>query len=385
MHGPVWAGGCQRTGAVESPGKGVAVLPDMAVECGVRAASRFASQLVTWFRVNKRDLPWRRTRDPYAIWVSEVMLQQTQVKTVIPYWDRWMRELPTIQSLARAKGERVLKLWEGLGYYSRARNLQKAAQQIVAMHGGIFPNSYEAILELPGIGRYTAGAIGSIAFGLPTPIVDGNVARVLARYLGLGGDPKSRETSVALWESAERLVRAAREQDACRELNEGMMELGATICVPTKPNCGACPVSSRCFAFKNDATARFPEIAPRRKSETRIFRAALITVGEKILLRQRVEGEVNGGFWELPNMEVKGEPPAETLHALIGKAKLSFTRLCDVKHTIMSHRITTEVFEVNGARFDGGKLFGMRELSAIPLVSAHRKALLKTGYLKSLI
>ncbi|HUS35334.1 MAG TPA: A/G-specific adenine glycosylase [Verrucomicrobiae bacterium] len=350
----------------------------------MRAASRFASQLVTWFRVNKRDLPWRCTRDPYAIWVSEVMLQQTQVKTVIPYWERWMRELPTIQSLARIKPERVLKLWEGLGYYSRARNLQKAAQQIVAKHGGIFPNSYEAILELPGIGRYTAGAIGSIAFGLPTPIVDGNVARVRTRYLGLRGDPKSRETSAALWESAEKLVSAAREQNACRELNEGLMELGATICLPNQPNCGVCPVSSRCFAFKNDATARFPEVARRKKSETRIFRAALITVGDKILLRQREDGSVNGGFWELPNLEAKGESPSESLHLLVGKPKFNFTRLCDVKHTIMNHRITTEVFALYGAGAEVGKLFGVSNLNAMPLVSAHRKALVKLGYLKSL-
>jgi A/G-specific adenine glycosylase len=357
----------------------------MAVECGVRAASRFASQLVAWFRVNKRDLPWRRTRDPYAIWVSEVMLQQTQVKTVIPYWERWMRELPMILSLARAKPERVLKLWEGLGYYSRARNLQKAAQQIVATHGGIFPNSYEAILELSGIGRYTAGAIASIAFGLATPIVDGNVARVLARYLGLRGDPKSRDASAALWESAERLVRAAREQDACRELNEGLMELGATICVPTQPNCAACPISARCFAFNNDATSRFPEIAPRKKSEVRIFRAALIRVGEKILLRQRGDGDVNGGFWELPNLEAKDESAVETLRTLVRKPKINFTRLCDVKHTIMNHRITTEVFEVDGVGVCRGKLFGIRELAALPLVSAHRKALVKAGYLNSLI
>src|SRR3954465_332219 len=154
--------------------------------------------LLHWFDKNARDLPWRRTRDPYAIWISEVMLQQTQVKTVIPYWERWMRELPTVARLAKAKPERVLKLWEGLGYYSRARNLQKAAQLIIAEHDRVFPREFEKVLDLPGIGRYTAGAICSIAFGAPKPIVDGNVARVLARYLGIRGDPKSSETNAAL-------------------------------------------------------------------------------------------------------------------------------------------------------------------------------------------
>src|SRR5687767_5339189 len=176
------------------------------------------------------------------------MLQQTQVKTVIPYWQRWMREMPTIEALASAKEHRVLKLWEGLGYYSRARNLQKAAQMIVRESGGVFPKAYEEILELPGVGRYTAGAIGSIAFGLAAPIVDGNVARVLTRYLGIVGDPKSRATREELWQAAAKLVRAT---EACGDLNEGLMELGATICLPTKPECARCPVRMRCYALKN--------------------------------------------------------------------------------------------------------------------------------------
>src|SRR6266567_1833917 len=178
-----------------------------------RAKKKIAPSLVpallAWFRENARDLPWRRTRDPYGIWVSEIMLQQTQVKTVIPYWNRWMRQLPTAASLAKADGERVLKLWEGLGYYTRARNLQKAAQIIKGQYGGKFPEHFEDVLALPGIGRYTAGAICSIAFNQPTPILDGNVIRVLTRLFGIVSNPRQRNVNRRLWELSEQFVMAA--------------------------------------------------------------------------------------------------------------------------------------------------------------------------------
>ena len=162
--------------------------------------------LLDWFAANARDLPWRRTRDPYAIWVSEIMLQQTQVKTVIPFWERWMRELPTIEAAAKAPSEKIHKLWEGLGYYTRVRNLQKAAQVIVEKHGGKFPENFDDVLALPGIGRYTAGAICSIAFNQPTPILDGNVIRVLTRIFGIAENPKEKKTNARLWQLAEELV-----------------------------------------------------------------------------------------------------------------------------------------------------------------------------------
>ena len=165
--------------------------------------------LLEWFSQNARDLPWRRTQDPYAIWISEIMLQQTQVKKVIPYWQHWMRELPTVQSLARARPEKVLKLWEGLGYYTRARNLQTAARMIVARHGGHFPERFEDVLALPGIGRYTAGAICSIAFNQPMPVLDGNVTRVLCRIFGMAGNPREQKTNARLWSLAGTLVRQA--------------------------------------------------------------------------------------------------------------------------------------------------------------------------------
>ena len=357
-------------------------MPEISVECRVRAASRFASQRIAWLRENKRDLPWRRTKDPYAIHVSEIMLQQTQVKTVIPYWERWIRELPTIQKLAKAKPDRVLKLWEGLGYYSRARNLQKAAQLIVANHGGVFPREFANILDLPGVGRYTAGAIASIAFGLPAPIVDGNVTRVLARYLGIRGDPKSRATNETLWEAAARLVKAAHEENACGELNEALMELGATVCLPKQPLCQNCPVRARCFAWKKDKTEKLPEVSARPEVTQRIFRAALIRQGEGIWMRERPNGGVNAGFWELPNLEANGEPREQTLEALFGGKKVRFKHLCDVKHTITRYRMILEIFEGIAAAPADCKLLSRKDFKRIPIVNAHRKVLARIGVIE---
>src|SRR5437764_10145580 len=184
--------------------------------------------LLAWFRQHARDLPWRRTRDPYAIWISEIMLQQTQVKTVVPYWRRWMRKLPGLRALARARPDTVLKLWEGLGYYSRARNLQTAAQRIVEKHAGRFPQRFDQVLALPGIGRYTAGAICSIAFNQPTPVLDGNVIRVLTRVFGIAENPREKKTNAELWNLATQLVvcaaRNVKHASPCSHLNQSLME-----------------------------------------------------------------------------------------------------------------------------------------------------------------
>src|SRR5271169_946329 len=221
----------------------------------VKKTGRLVPLLLDWFATNARDLPWRRTRDPYAIWVSEIMLQQTQVKTVIPFWNRWMRELPTIEVAAKAPSAKIHKLWEGLGYYTRVRNLQKAAQLIVERHDGVFPRTFAEVLELPGIGRYTAGAICSIAFNQPTPLLDGNVIRVLTRIFGIAENPKEKETNARLWQLAEELVSIAggarlrraqikshgstesrpTEEQNCSHLNQSLMELGALVCTPRNP------------------------------------------------------------------------------------------------------------------------------------------------------
>src|SRR3954470_3546612 len=203
------------------------------------ATKRLILPLLNWFSVAARDLPWRRTRNPYAIWVSEIMLQQTQVKTVIPYWECWMKKLPDISAAAGASAHTIHKLWEGLGYYTRVRNLQRAAQIIMKEHDGQFPSHFEAVLALPGIGRYTAGAICSIAFNQPTPILDGNVVRVLTRLFGIKDDPREKEINELLWQKAEALVQAAATTTrkpartnaancagSCSILNQSLMELG---------------------------------------------------------------------------------------------------------------------------------------------------------------
>ncbi len=303
------------------------------------------------------------------------MLQQTQVKTVIPYWERWMRELPTVRFLAAADSDRVLSLWEGLGYYSRARNLQKSAREIVARHRGVFPSDFYQILDLPGIGRYTAGAIASIAFGQPAPIVDGNVARVLCRWLGLRGDPKTNPTRDLLWENAAALVKASTDPSA---LNQGLMELGATICLPRVPLCGQCPVASGCYARKNALVEELPFVAKPTASTARLFRAALIRKNGDILLRRRPAGVVNAGFWEMPNLEAMGEAQSKTFQALCGGPVSKLKKVCVVKHTITRYRLTLEVYEIEAAlSLPAGNWHPANSLDQIPLVNSHRKALQK--------
>ena len=252
--------------------------------------------LLGWFARNARDLPWRRTRDPYPIWVSEIMLQQTQVKTVLPYWERWMRELPDLAALAAASPEKLHKLWEGLGYYTRVRNLQKAAQCLVQEHGGRFPDDYEQVLELPGIGRYTAGAICSIAFNQPKPVLDGNVARVLSRVFGVTGNAREAGTRAQLWQLAENLVALAakqwpaRRRPAPERSTRPLMELGAVICTPRRARCGICPVVKHCVACREDRVQDLPNLGARVRATPRRFVAFVAQRGNRFLVRQRPAG-----------------------------------------------------------------------------------------------
>src|SRR5580658_6286029 len=259
---------------------------------------RLARILIRWFDQHARDLPWRRTRDPYAVWISEIMLQETQVKTVIPYYERWMKARPSIQDFARARPERVLKLWEGLGYYRRVRHAQAAARLIVKNHAGRFPEKFDEILALPGVGRYTAGAICSIAFNQPAPILDGNVIRVLSRLLGIAGDPRSKTVNAKLWRAAEELVAASGEPS---RLNQGMMELGALICLPRQPKCLVCPLRRDCFAFRRKRVEDFPAPSAKAAVTQRRFIALVVSDGHRLLVRRRPAGVVNAGLWEFPN------------------------------------------------------------------------------------
>jgi len=257
---------------------------------------RLRRVLVGWFAVNGRDLPWRRTRDPYAVWVSEVMLQQTQVETVIPYYERFMRRFPTVAVLAAARLDAVLKCWEALGYYGRARNLHRAAGMVMSQFGGEIPSDREALLRLPGVGAYTAGAIASIAFDRPEPIVDGNVMRVLCRLFRVHGDPRSGRTSKRLWEMAAVLV-----PRWCPGIfNQAMMELGALVCRPGEPDCGACPVRRLCEGRRHGEQARLPVRRVRKAIPKYTVVVGIVEKDGKVLIDRRPEGGLLGGLWEFP-------------------------------------------------------------------------------------
>ena len=309
--------------------------------------SKLVSALLGWFAGHARDLPWRRTRDPYAVWVSEIMLQQTQVKTVIPFWDRWMRELPTIEAAAKAPSAKIHKLWEGLGYYTRVRNLQKAAQVIRGKHGGKFPEKFDDVLALPGIGRYTAGAIGSIAFNQPTPILDGNVIRVLTRIFGIAENPKEKKTNARLWQLAEELVQGSKGN--CSHLNQSLMELGALICTPRNPQCLICPVKKLCIAFKESRTEELPNLGKRATATAKNFIAFTIEHKGKLLVRQRPAGVVNAHLWEFPNSEVGANQTdaAAVFQTEFGFAPVKILPLVTVKHSITRYRITLQAFAVS--------------------------------------
>jgi A/G-specific adenine glycosylase len=414
--------------------------------------SSFVSSLLEWFHQNARDLPWRRTQDPYAIWVSEIMLQQTQVKTVIPFWNRWMKELPTIEATAAASSDKLHKLWEGLGYYTRVRNLQKAAQQIVAdgrrrgnesqtqkksetphVVSYKFPEQFEDVLALPGIGRYTAGAICSIAFNQPTPILDGNVIRVLTRIYGIAGNPKEKTTNARLWKLAEELVcraacrnspRSSRRWEAhskngssqsllasaatfgnCSHLNQSLMELGALICTPRNPQCPACPAKNLCVAFKESRVDELPNLGRREAATARHFLAFAVEWNGKFLVQQRPSGVVNAHLWEFPNVE-SADAPSSRPSPPVGEkvaggrlrgnasdsnssahAKAAFQNLFGVKpdliqplrtvkHSITRYRITLEAFAVQLKNVPA-KTVGVwktpAQMQALAFTAAHKK------------
>lgn len=261
----------------------------------------FREKLLAWYDANKRDLPWRRTQDPYKIWISEIMLQQTRVDTVIPYYERFLDWFPTVADLAQAPEERLLKAWEGLGYYSRVRNMQKAAQQIMEDHGGVFPSSYEKISKLKGIGPYTAGAIASIAFGLPEPAVDGNVMRVLARLFEVDYDigvPTNRKIFQAMMEI---LI----DPDRPGDFNQALMDLGSDIESPVNPRPEESPVKEFSAAYQHGTMDRYPIKAPKKKPVPVYLTAFIImdNQGRYLLEKNEREGLLSG-FWHFPLIEV---------------------------------------------------------------------------------
>lgn len=260
--------------------------------------------LLTWYRENARDLPWRKEPTPYRVWVSEIMLQQTRVVAVLDYYRRFLAAAPSAIELAALPPDQLMKLWQGLGYYSRARNLQKAAQQIVERHGGIFPNTYEDIRALAGVGDYTAGAIASIAFGLPTPAVDGNVLRVVARLTGDSDDIATPSMKKKVTASLAEII----PLDLPGDFNQALMELGATICLPNgAPLCEQCPVAGLCRAFQEGRTGELPVKAVQKARRVEHRTIYLIFYRDSVALRRRPDRGLLAGLWEYPNELTSGE------------------------------------------------------------------------------
>ena len=331
--------------------------------------SGFARDLCAWFASQQRDLPWRReenARDGYRVLVSEVMLQQTTVAAVVPFYNRFLERFPNVQVLAAAHIDDVLPLWAGLGYYSRARNLHAAAQAIVEQHNGIFPRELAPVLALPGVGRYTAGAVTSIAFDLPSPIVDANVARVLARVREIEGDIKAPGTLAQVWGESKQLIESAHQAGLMpSDFNPAMMELGALICRPREPLCPSCPVAEHCSARAQNRQSELPHQKPREKA-TLLFDACALAVRvedgeEKILMRRRSHepGAWWRGMWELPRTTIaEGETSQSALERLLSnELGLQFcvsdkAPLARLKHGITRYEVALECLEASVESFE---------------------------------
>lgn len=275
-----------------------------------RAVATFQKALLQWFADEARDLPWRRTKDPYRVYLSEIMLQQTRVDQGLPYYERFLQRFPTLKSLAKAQEEEVLKAWEGLGYYTRARNMHRTAKIIIEEYDGCFPESPELLQLLPGIGKYTAGAIASIAFNKPVPVLDGNVKRVLARLDALDASIDIPATESLLWKRIASLVPAKAPGD----FNQAMMELGARICTPRTPLCDLCPVQRHCDAVSQNKQSILPVRTPKKAVPHHEVVVAAIEKDGKYLIGKRPSEGFLGGLWEFPGGKIdKGENAAEAL------------------------------------------------------------------------
>ena len=299
-----------------------------------RAGERqFSARLIDWqVQHGRHDLPWQDTRDAYCIWLSEIMLQQTQVTTVVPYYARFLQRFPNVNALAQAPVDAVLELWAGLGYYARARNLHRCAQVIVAEHGGVFPRDATAIGQLPGIGRSTAAAIAAFAFGTRTAILDGNVKRVLARCFAIEGFPGAAQTEKQLWSLAESLLPSSRIE----AYTQGLMDLGATLCTRRQPFCGACPMHELCLARRSGRQAELPTAKPRKALPERATTLLLLTDGQRVLVERRPPAGIWGGLLSLPE---GGAADPEVFASRHGCRLLGTQALPPLKHTFTHFRL----------------------------------------------
>jgi A/G-specific adenine glycosylase len=304
--------------------------------------SAFSRRIIAWqAREGRHDLPWQGTRDPYRIWVSEIMLQQTQVSAVIPYFQRFMARFPDLGALADAPLDDVMTLWAGLGYYARARNLHKAAKQVVERHNGNFPEAFPAILDLPGIGRSTAAAIAAFAFGQRQPILDGNVKRVLARHFGVDGDVRSKPVEALLWRLAEKKM----PKEGIEQYTQGLMDMGASICSRTQPTCLLCPVSKTCAAFNEGRVDELPGRGATRETPHRQTRMLLVLSHGEVLLERRPPAGIWGGLWCLPEFPVE-QDVFDTLHKRYGLKGRSVRELPRVEHGFTHYSLSIFPLEI---------------------------------------
>ncbi|MGC4086304.1 MAG: A/G-specific adenine glycosylase [Polyangiaceae bacterium] len=345
--------------------------------------SSLAAALLAWYDEVRRDLPFRRTRDPYAIWVSEVMLQQTQVTTVVPYFERWMQRFPDVSALSRASEDEVLHAWQGLGYYSRARSLRLAAQAVVERFAGVLPRAVDDLQSLPGIGPYSAGAIASIAYGQRAPVVDGNVVRVLSRLFELRGDPAKAANKRQLWQRAADLVPSSRPGD----FNQALMELGATVCTPQKPRCALCPLAKPCRARALGVQEDLPEL-PGRAAVTEVAMAAalLMARGRVLVVQLCADAPRWANMWQFPNVELERAESAASgarraLRELVSIEASADRALGEVKHSVTRYRITLSAWLCRAEHTALGELSRVEravwkrpaELEQLAMPAAHRR------------
>jgi A/G-specific adenine glycosylase len=337
---------------------------------------KFTKFILTWYSKHARDLPWRNQPDPYAIWVSEVMLQQTQVSAVIPYFTRWMKRFPDILTLSQASEGDVLSMWEGLGYYARARNLSKASRVVMRDYRGVLPADMNELRKIPGIGRYTAAAIASMAFGADEVALDGNIKRVISRVFNIRIPVNTNNGEKTLLVLASRYLPAGRAGD----YNQALMDIGATICLPKNPECGICPVKNICEAWNKNLQGSLPVLIRKPIPPTLVKAAAVVKRGRKVLIIQRQSNGLLGGMWEFPSAQVKGNPSAELSSVINSTYKLKVTSskyLDTINHAFTHFKLTEHVFlctlKKETKLLPGFRWISIDELSNYPMGKVDRR------------
>jgi A/G-specific adenine glycosylase len=340
-------------------------------------------RLLAWYDAHKRDLPWRRSRDPYRVWLSEIMLQQTQVATVKDYFERFTRSFPDVRSLAAAEESEVLRLWEGLGYYRRARQLHAAAKKVVAEFGGTFPDQAEELQQLPGIGRYTAGAIASIAFDRRAAILEANTIRLLSRLVAYRGNPHTQTGQRPLWRAAEEIL----PQKRVAEFNQALMELGSLVCTPSEPKCTTCPLSTVCAAFAGGLQYEIPLAKPRQAYTDVREAAIIIRKNGSVLVRQCGADERWAGLWDFPRFAIEADGPLFAKKEIVAKVASQTGIACEprgllktMKHGVTRYRITLDCYQatyvsgrVRATTSAAVRWLPVTELSLLPFSTTGRK------------